>query len=89
MFLTKKSLWKIIIMAIIYFILGSMILVIGILSKALQIDGKLHIVLGIVIYLLCLLIVLWGKYAEGEGKWIHLGNKLGRNELKPAEFLRQ
>jgi tetratricopeptide (TPR) repeat protein len=89
MFLTKKSLWKILIMAICYIALGSVFIALAMVFTYLQIEATMLFVLGIVVYLLCPLIVLWGKYAEGEGKWIHLGNKLVRNELKPAEFLRQ
>ena len=32
--------------------------------------------------------IFWGRYAEGKGNLVNLGNKLVRNELKPAEFIK-
>lgn len=87
MFLTKKSRFKILIMALCYFILGSICIALWAVSKSFGIETKI-LYLGIILYLLCPLFVLWGRYAEGKGKLINLGNKLVRNELKPAEFIK-
>ena len=51
------------------------------------INENFLLILGIIVYLLCILMIFWGRYAEGKGKLINLGNKLVRNELKPAEFI--
>ena len=88
MFLTKKSFQKILIMAICYFSLGSICVAFSILFSIIGISANFLLVLGIITYLLCVLMIFWGRYAEGTGKLISLGNKLVRNELKPAEFIR-
>lgn len=87
MFLTKKSFLKIIIMAIFYFVLGSIDISLWFVFKSMGISENFLLILGIIVYLLCILLIVWGCYAEGKGKLIHMGNKLVRNELKPAEFL--
>ena len=89
MFLTKKSLRKILIMAICYFMLGSISVVLWAFFNSMGINENFLLILGIIVYLLCVLIFFWGRYAEGKGKLINLGNKLVRNELKPAEFIKQ
>ena len=50
-------------------------------------ENNFLFVLGVVCYVLCPIIVAWGRYAEGKGMLINLGNKLVRNELKPNEFI--
>ena len=89
MFLTKKSFRKILIMAITYIAVGSISIATGILFTRLQANATLFFVLGAFLYLACPLIVLWGRYAEGKGIFINLGNTLVRNELKPTEFIKQ
>ena len=89
MFLTKKSFRKILIMAICYFLLGSISIFLWFVFNSMGINENFLLFLGIVVYWLCILIVFWGLYAEGKGKLINLGNKLVRNELKPAEFIEQ
>jgi len=88
MFLTKKSFRKILIMAICYFILASIAIFLWAVFNSMGINENFLLILGIIVYLLCVLIIFWGRYAEGKGKLINLGNKLVRQELKPAEFIR-
>lgn len=89
MFITKKSFRKILLMAILYFVLGSLLLGLGIVLENLDAGNKFLFILGAVCYLLCPLIIVWGRYAEGKGKIVNSGNKLVRNELKPFEFIKE
>lgn len=89
MFLTKKGFIKILIMAICYFLLGSISITLWAVFNSMGVNENFLLILGIVIYLLCVLISFWGRYAEGAGKLINTGNKLIRNELKPDEFIRR
>ncbi len=89
MFLTKKAFWKIAVIAICYVVLGGICIGSAILFSNMGIDVKPLLVLGIIVYALCPILILWGRYAEGKGKLINLGNKLVRNELKPAEFIKE
>ena len=89
MFLTKKSFRKILIMAICYFLLGSISIVSWAVFNSMGIKENFLLILRIILYLLCPLIIFWGRYAEGKGKLINLGNKLVRNDLKPSEFLNE
>ncbi len=89
MFLTKKSFRKILIMAICYFLLGSISIALWAVFNNMGINENFLLILGLIVYFLCLLMIFWGRYAEGKGKLINLGNKLIRNELKPAEFIRE
>lgn len=84
MFLTKKSILKIALLAISYFILGSAFFALYLLSG----DSFLR-TFAIIFYALCPIFVIWGRYAEGKGKLINLGNKLVRGDLKPAEFIKE
>lgn len=88
-FLTKKAFWKILIMAIGYFVVGSFCVAAGAVLAFLGAGSKLLFVLGGICYALCPLFAVMGLYAEGKGKLIALGNKLVRNELKPAAFIRE
>ena len=88
MFLTKKGFRKILIMAICYFSLGSFCIAFWILFNIMGVPGSFLLILGIITYVFCTLIIFGGRYAEGKGKIINLGNKLVRNELKPAEFIK-
>lgn len=89
MFLTKKSIRKICIMAILYFALGSICVALAFLFGNMGVSAEFLFYLGIITFLLGGPVALCGWYAEGKGKLINLGNKLIRNELKPAEFIRQ
>lgn len=84
MFLTKKSLWKIIISALCYFILGSFSIICGFLFF-----NKILLLLGLAIYLFIFILVAFGRYAEGKAKIINLGNELIRKKLKPNEFIKE
>ena len=87
MFLTKKSLLKIIIIAIIYFVLGSICFPLGMLLTLLGLDNTIIIVLGIFCLVAGALILVMGRYVEGK---LNLENKaitLIRKELRPADFL--
>lgn len=88
MFLTKKSVIKIAIMAVCYFLIGSLSITIWFIFNRIGIYENFLLILGIITYLLGLLFIFWGRYAEGKGKLINLGTKLVRNELKPAEFIK-
>lgn len=87
MFLTKNGFRKILIMAIVYFLVGSLSIAVWFVFNNLGIKENFMLVLGIATYLIGLLIFAWGRYAEGEGKLINLGNMLVRYQLKPAEFI--
>lgn len=76
-------------MAICYFILGSIDISLWVVFNIMGIEENFLLILGIIVYLLCVLMIFWGRYAEGKGKLINLGNRLVRNELKPAEFIRE
>lgn len=86
MILTKKSRFKILLMGICYFALGSIVIGVSIVSFFFGIENNLHY-FGIILYVLDIFFMLWGRYAEGKGKHINIGNKLVRKELRPAEFL--
>lgn len=89
MFLTKKGFRKIVIMAICYFIIGSICIITAMLFSDMGIEAGLLFGLGAIVYVLNILIPLWGRYAEGKGKLIHSGVTLVRNELRPAEFIKE
>ena len=87
MFLTKKSILKIALMGALYFLLGSVSIVLWSLFKTMGYSEKSLLILGIILYVLIVPIIFWGRYAEGKGKHINLGNKLVRSELRPAQFI--
>ena len=89
MFLTKKGFWKAVIVALCYCALGCFCFLLAILLNALNADAKGLLVLGIVCCALSPLLFFWGRYAEGKGKLINTGNKLIRQEFRPAEFIKQ
>ena len=89
MFLTKKGFWKIVLMTICYLAIGSFCMAAGGMLVALGADAKFIFVLGTFCYIMCPIIIAWGRYAEGKGKWVNLGNKLVRKELKPYEFIKE
>ena len=89
MFLSKKSFWKILIIAGIYFVLGSICIALAIFSAMMQLDAKMILYAGIFAYVFGIIMILWGRFAEGKGNIINLGNKLVLNELKPAEFIKR
>ena len=89
MFLTKKGLWKIVLMTLCYFVIGSVSIGAGVIFTFLGISSDILFVLGLICYVFCPIVIACGRYAEGKGKLINLGNKLVRNELKPNEFLKE
>lgn len=89
MFLTKKSLRKILIMAICYFAIGSIAIIFELIFASIGVADNFLLILGLITYILGLFFAICGFYAEGKGKLINLGNKLVRKELKPAEFLKE
>ncbi|MBE6662311.1 MAG: tetratricopeptide repeat protein [Ruminococcaceae bacterium] len=89
MFLTKKAFWKIVIMALCYFTIGSFCIATGVMLTILDADANFSFVLGAFCYVFCPIMIVWGRYAEGKGKLINLGNKFVRNELKPYEFIKE
>jgi tetratricopeptide (TPR) repeat protein len=88
MFLTKKGFLKILIIAILYFVLGSLCITVGMIFRSIDIPANPLLILGLIAYLLCVITIFLGYYAEGKGILINLGNKLVRNELKPMEFIK-
>lgn len=89
MFLSKKSLRKILLITISYFLLGIIGLAIATLLHILGGDATFFFVFFGIIFALGFLFLWVGLYSEGKGKMIALGTKLVRNELKPAEFIKQ
>lgn len=89
MFLTKKGFLKILIMAIVYFLLGSICIGLWFVYNSMEFDDNFLLKLGIFVYVFCIIIIFWGRNAEGKDKLINLGNKLVRKELKPAEFIKK
>ncbi len=89
MFLTKKSLRKVLIMVIVYIAVGTLCLGGGILLKSMGASPKFLFVLCGICYAFCPLIFLIGRYAEGKGMLINSANKLFRTELKPLEFIKE
>ena len=89
MFLTKKGLRQILLVAVCYLVLGSFCIGMGVLLTGIGSDSKLLFILGGISYVLCCLFTLTGFYVEGTGKIVNLGNRLLRIELKPAEFIKE
>lgn len=87
MYLTIKGFLKILILAVAYFLLGSICIVFSILFNCMGISANELLIIGIIAYLLCVPMVFSGLYAECKGKLINLGNKLVRKELKPTELI--
>ena len=89
MLLTKKNIAKIAFMAILYFLLGSFSFAAGIYFYSLGVHGNDLFIIGAVVYALCPLVALWGRYAEGTAKMLNRYNKLVGQQLKPAEFIKE
>ena len=89
MFLTKKSVVKIALMTMLYFLLGSLSFSSGINFDSLGEPRPELFIIGAVVYALCPLIVLWGCYVEGTAKMLNRYNKLVGKQLKPAEFIKE
>lgn len=89
MFLTKKGFAKILIMAICYIALGSICVALGVAFSLAGADATLLLMLGVIVFLLCVLIVLWGLYAEGKGKLLNSARKLVRIDLHPGDFIKE
>ncbi len=89
MFLTKKSIFKIAFLGVMYFIAGSISLAMGVHFNTQGINESPLFVIGVVLYLLCPLFVLWGRYAEGIGKLAKKYIGVLREGLRPAEFIKE
>ena len=89
MFLTKKGFWKIAIMVICYLVIGSFCMAMGIILAMLELKVTLLFILGGFCFLFCPILILWGRYAEGKGKLLNSANKLLRQELDPAAFIKE
>lgn len=90
MFLTKKDLRKILLMAICYFALGCALIVFSFLLKDIDTEqfGDLLGVVGVGICLLNPIFIYTSIKTKGELELINIGNKLVRKELNPAEFIK-
>ena len=89
MFLTKKSIFKIAFLGVMYFIAGSISLAMGVHFNTQGINESPLFVIGVVLYLLCPLFVLWGRYAEGMGGIAKKYIGVLREGLRPAEFIKE
>lgn len=87
MFLTKKGLWKVIILVAVYFVLGSICVALGILDILFRLETKGLLLVALICYLCCPLIFFWGRRREGTAKLVLLANKRIFKELKPKAFL--
>jgi len=89
MFLSKKSLIKILVLPIICFVVGVIGLYFAIVAALLDIDSTMLFILSILLFLLGVLAIFTFLKNEGKVKYIRLGNKLVNNELRPAEFIKE
>ena len=89
MFLTKKGLRKVILCAVVYFILGSFCLTFALLFRFWGIESLFLFYLGVGSYVLGILFSRFGYYAETKGKLISLGNKSVLEKLTPSEFINE
>jgi tetratricopeptide (TPR) repeat protein len=87
MFLTKKGLWKAIILVAIYFILGSFCVAVGILAILFQLETEGLLLYAFICYLCCPLIFFWARRREGVAKFVLLANRRIFKELNPKAFL--
>jgi hypothetical protein len=74
-------------MSTLNFIVGTMTIIFGVILKSFNAEGQTLFFLGGFFYFLCICSYFGGKYAEGAGKLINLGNSLVRNQLRPQEFI--
>lgn len=88
MFLTKKSLKKILALVVTYDVTATVFIAFWMFFRAIGETSNLLLFIGIIMFLLSFLFFFWGRYAEGKGKLVSLGLKLVRKELKPAEFIK-
>ena len=88
MILTRKGFWKIVVIAICYLFTGGVCISLAMLFASIGMGAKFLFVLGVVTSVLGFFIILIGRYGEGTAKLVNSGNKLVRNELRPAEFLK-
>ncbi len=89
MLLTKAGLRKIVMIAAIYFLIGSFSLAVGLGLRNTGVNTAPLIRIGVIAYAVGILGVFWGRYAEGKGKLLARGNRLIFRELNPAEFIRE
>ncbi len=88
MFLTRKALKKIKLLVGVYCGLGAFCLIMSIVFVCLNMEIKFLIILGVLALFLGFVFNKFGRYAEGKGKLLNLGNKLVLHQLRPAEFVR-
>lgn len=89
MFLSKKSLIKILVLPIICFVVGVIGLYFAIVAALLDIDSTMLFILSILLFLWGVLGIFTFLKNEGKVKYIKLANKLVNNELRPAEFIKE
>ena len=90
MILTKKSIIKIALIVAAYWVLGGGCIALGLLFRSIGFVGDRALLwLGGIALGVGVLLIFWGRYAEGEGILVNSGNRWIRKELKPAEFIRQ
>ena len=87
MYLTIKWLIETIIFAVIFFILGSVNMVLGLIFTYTATPVIELLILGIICYIIVILIVLWEIFAVGKARVISMGHKLIRKELRPEKFI--
>lgn len=87
--LTKKGFRKVVLMAAAYLAVGSLSLLLSAVFAYRGIPSVPLVIMGMAVYLLCIPLIFWGRYAEGVGKPVRLGLTLVRRQLQPAAFLRQ
>ncbi len=89
MFLTKENFRRIRKRILGYFLLGSLMIALGIWTAMVESATVIPFIGGGIIYALCPLVFLWGKDVEGKINLINLGRELVREDLSPAIFLRE
>ncbi|MBE6649552.1 MAG: hypothetical protein E7614_08570 [Ruminococcaceae bacterium] len=89
MFLDKKGFRKILIWAIVTFVEGCFCIGMAMFLAFLGRSYKFLLVLGIISYVFTAYSIFFGRYAEGKGKLINLGNDLICDKLQPAEFIKE
>ena len=88
MFLTQKALKRIRLLVGVYCGIGAFCLIVSIIFVYFDIETRFLAVLGAIALLLGVVFRKFGRYAEGKGKLLNLGNKLVCRELRPAEFIK-
>lgn len=87
MFLTKRSCIKIALVTALYLVLGTACIVLGVFFDSIGEADTILYYIGFFMDFLAVVMLVSGRYNDGVGKLVILGNKLLRTELKPREFL--